>query len=153
MIKDEFEIVESTASWEELHPPGWQKETIVSEKLAKLARQKGFNWFVNTLYIYGHLMECPDQFGTEPNKKNWNEDQDNNHFTSAPTQAFLQKWLRDEHNIHIHICYFEDTDKWNVDVYTLRQGDLLNQPMQFCSNKTYEDALEVGLFHALKNIQ
>lgn len=82
---------------------------------------------------------------------------------TAPSQSIIQKWLRDEHNIHIHIsrvyewhtgtpifegyCLYIDflfSEGYNEEkVYEINHKYLLNLFPNF------EEALEKGLFEAL----
>lgn len=65
----------------------------------------------------------------------------------------LQKWLRENHGMHPHICWLEDW-KWNVDVYLWKEENgLLTSPGSGKGHKSYEDALEHGLKEALKLIK
>lgn len=119
------------------------QEQLISFKTAKLAKEKGFNWktfwfyTIEKLYEYDtieELFECEIKFSSD-------------HFdgsASAPTQSILQKWLREIHNIHIEIKEVIN-NQWT---YNLRSKNI------FCNNnyKSYEDALESGLFNALELI-
>lgn len=65
----------------------------------------------------------------------------------APTQSLLQKWLRDVHNIYVRV----DSVSINSHYFWIR---IFPHYISFGKNvKTYEDALEVGLFEALKLIK
>lgn len=67
---------------------------------------------------------------------------------STPTQSLLQKWLRDTHDIHIEITHWED-NKWSAilvhDKYPVEEDEY-----EAFGEETYEDALEIGLYEALK---
>ena len=62
---------------------------------------------------------------------------------SAPTQALLQRWLREEYNIDIFIesgyCYIIQNEKTKI--------------IETFLFPTYEEALEEGLLSALKMIR
>jgi hypothetical protein len=49
-------------------------------------------------------------------------------------------WFREKYKLHRHICYFNDTNVWNGDIYKLENGGLMNQPMELTNYKTYEEA-------------
>lgn len=75
---------------------------------------------------------------------------------AASTQSLLQRWLRDEKNIHIEIVatacgYFWIADKTNGTAIT--DSDVLNRGTNDggCFN-TYELALEDALAYSLKNL-
>lgn len=78
------------------------KEVLVNFETSLLAKQKGFDW------------KCLNWYGEEKNFENelfnlqawtWNTNKGNrNDFQcTAPTQSFLQKWIRDTHGIDIVI--------------------------------------------------
>jgi hypothetical protein len=53
-------------------------------------------------------------------------------------QAF--RWFREKCGLHRHICYFEDTTVWHSDIYDIKNGGLMNPPMELTNYKTYEEA-------------
>jgi hypothetical protein len=63
------------------------------------------------------------------------------------TQSLLQKWLREEHNIHIMIFPSLDLTEYYVDVVSKEDRTFIDTP-----HNTYEEALEQGLVEALKLI-
>jgi hypothetical protein len=71
----------------------------------------------------------------------------------APTQSLLQKWLRDKHHLNLevfsftgHIDAFEKICTWQTSLAWNKNDDILSD------EKTYEEALEIGLQEALKLI-
>ena len=88
-----------------------------------------------------------------------------NESVSAPTQSFLQKWLRDIHGIHI-IIIPTVTSSWTyktVTVISQRDEDVIKgiknvsdlpPYKEVCGYdfSNFEDALEDALFKALKLI-
>lgn len=138
------------------------EEIVVNYETAKLAQEKKFDLTVRAYY----------NVPVNSNKEPWLEDQDDpdNYndnifqqprfvdseigaeytFTSAPTQALLQKWLREVHNIDFIIKPYYDSV--NGKTYT---ADPISPPLGFSRisrQKSYEDALEIGLQEALKLI-
>jgi hypothetical protein len=140
------------------------KEDLITLKTAKLAKKKGFD--LESLYFY-----------TKPNSKMFGIDEHNRPYSikntskklykcgnhaalnidnvfSAPTQALLQRWLREEHNIHISIGLNLNGDRpkvyWISFEHTL-EGSIIDTFQT--EYKTYEEALEVGLYEALKLIK
>jgi len=119
-------------------------EEIITFDTAKLAKDKGFDWecmitaVEDTKYIYG----------TGYDYHNHNQYRNN---VSIPTQSLLQKWLRDEHNIHLEIAshfltidVFKKVRKW----YVYLDDEKIEIPYN-----TYEESLEQGLKEALKLIK
>lgn len=125
-------------------------ETIIKKETARLAAEKGFKW--PCLYFWS---EDENEIYTYDISMNWNYDTVDEHNSArynAPSQARLQKWLRDIHGMHPHICWLEDW-QWNVDVYKWQdENGLLTPPGSGKGHTTFEDALEYGLMEALKLI-
>jgi len=69
----------------------------------------------------------------------------NNESITAPTQSLLQKWLREEHKIHISVNNYSETC-YRVNVII---GGEIKYAFEY---KSYEQALEKGLKVALKLI-
>lgn len=129
------------------------EEIRVTVKTAKLAQEKGF------------LQKPFPCFGSEGNLHTV-EYFDTSHPNAfryyQPTQSLLQKWLREVHGKHIQIYVME---KWldsgnEMTIYfevNLKTTNSLSGINNVKSNmlefKTYEEALEVGLFEGLKLIK
>lgn len=123
------------------------KEELISFKTAKLAKEKGFK--EECLHFYcknstcNHLIK-PYKYSFEVDTNLESEDNFGYGLTwSAPTQSLLQKWLREKCNIHITIWYNELTEKYRIDTPENLDG---------IEYSTYEQALEEGLYEALKLI-
>ena len=68
------------------------------------------------------------------------------------SQSILQKWLREEHGVHIHVGITEDgwiTQNFDIDMQEDEENIKFDM---YWSSKSYEEALEKGLFEALKLI-
>lgn len=75
-------------------------------------------------------------------------------YTNAPTQSALQKWLRDEHSIYVSVIpSYIGNDKKKRLYFELSYGDKIRQVEGSGYKETYEEALEEGLFNALKIIK
>lgn len=120
-------------------------EELVTLETAKLLKEKGFNKFCSFAYIdeYCNLMSVHttnsliDKMGLG---------------YSAPTQSFAQKWLRQEKNLHIEISYMYG-NYWIYDILTIPEHDLVGlSDRPIIRYETYEEALEAGIFEALKLI-
>ena len=142
-------------------------ETLVTLKIAKLAKAKGFN--VPTIWYYHPsygLSETP--FHENDEMENMNGPDWAKGYYSAPTQSLLQKWIREIHFIHSYIvpsgflvkdsitdekwsfCGTRDLTKNSSDNYWVRkEQDKIYEKKHF---KSYEDALEIALLESLKLI-
>lgn len=166
------------------------KEKLISLKVAKLAKEKGFDWEVHYLFSSNgfhetYNMSIPENMNSKSITKQsvYNADW----YLSRPTQSLLQKWLRDEYDIHIHTArenYFQISEyKYYYNVICrgkksdiLGSVDTFSNLMAECSQNvegnylndekffklifergyafdSYEEALEDGLFEALKLIE
>jgi len=74
-----------------------------------------------------------------------------------PTITYLQKWLRDKHNIHVYIGYRMNIKKWDWDAYDMNMGAkeyVKTRTMQKFKDKelydTYDEALEKGVDEAIQ---
>lgn len=120
-------------------------EELVTLEIAKMLKEKGFNKFCSFAYIdeYCNLMSVHttnsliDKMGLG---------------YSAPNQSFAQKWLRQEKNLHIEISYMYG-NYWIYDILTIPEHDLVGlSDRPIIHYGTYEEALEAGIFEALKLI-
>lgn len=148
------------------------KEQLIEFKTAKLAKKKGFDECVT--YIHTEENTTTDYYTKGSKKiiqfKNnrlfWNNmDFDNNYmidYYSAPTQSFLQKWLREKHNICVEISLnfaVENESEYGYGVSIMKNIDDFNKIRWLGLDitgiwySTYEQALEIGLYEALKLIK
>ena len=126
-------------------------ETYVSLEVAKLLKQAGFNWNINSCYnCYGIPILSTDM-GVY---SNYNEDKN---IISAPTLTVAQKWLREvkgwdidiiTNREHIGIFYECDCIDKNVRVFKPQSGKDIT-PFLF---DTYEEALAAGIKNCLELI-
>ena len=152
------------------------EEELISFETAKLAKEKGFN--IPTISYYnpkGRSEESEGYMTERLESSNWNDGQGSypTHAKdvecSAPTQSLLQKWLREVHNCFINVLPHRDGDSKNkqwkskkdvfwtveVDYYGKNFEIELTDDSDFTQhfNKSYEEALEIGLYQALKLIK
>jgi hypothetical protein len=119
------------------------KEKLTGFEVAKIAKVKGFDWGTNLGYLetYPHITE---------------HELSHNFNIAAPTQSFLQKWLRDVHNIDISVMIrFADT--YGVTIHKNRNipkeyEEIIIKVTYENHKNLYEETLEVGLLEALKLI-
>lgn len=133
------------------------RETLVTFKVAKLAKEKGFDWGCYWYYTYKRKLPTNKQtfypsIGTGE-LENFNDKDMIGDFyerISAPSQPILQKWLREKHLIISIRPYWTRRGSIN---YTASIFDM--NPTIALSKKgftNYEEALEVGLQEALNLI-
>ena len=122
-------------------------EEICTYEVAKLAKKKRFNEKCYHYYQKG-VLESDGCF----NRYNKGIES----ICSAPTQSLLQRWLREEKNIHIEIVatacgYFWIADKINGTAIT--DSDVLDRGTNEggCFD-TFELCLEDALAYSLKNL-
>ena len=137
------------------------REPVVSYKVAKLAKEKGFdekciNWFDNN--------------GNNQNLYAWTWNTNNGNRSDfacvRPTQSLLQKWIRERYSIHIEIKPIplgENGFKWIYELGLMEISSLDNvsrrNTYSILTGKEgvyfddYEEALDDGLFEALKLIK
>ena len=126
---------------------------FIKFKTACLAKQAGFDWEVQTYY------NVPE-YGDIGFRADWQIADNHNAVIgriSAPTQAVLQRWLKEEEYIIVSVdsdayfereCYF--CEIWNSPVFKAhRIKDDDGNVMYF---NTYEAALEAGLQKCLTMI-
>lgn len=122
------------------------KERIVNFETAKVAKQKGFDWKIKGCYRTkdGKLFDA-----VRKNSK------DLKTMVTAPTQSLLQKWIREEHHIHIGISY--DWITYDVlidhpDIKPIKLISMVSEGSEYTFTE-YEEALEKGLIKALTLIK
>lgn len=71
--------------------------------------------------------------------------------TNFPSQALLQKWFRNEHNLSVEINRFT-FDLWVFSISHINDNNKLINYQVEDSYKTYEEALEQGLIKAFSLI-
>jgi len=118
----------------------------VTLETAKLAKEKGFDWVDCQCLFLDDNSEVPFCLAKR-SKSEW---------VRMPNQSYLQKWLRDVHNIHVEIYLGHDEDSvwYNLDIYKIEKGYIFEPfNMDDIDDNTYEETLEKGLQEALKTIK
>ena len=111
------------------------KEELISFETAKLANKAGFNWPSEHRY---------NKKGTFNYSKAWS--------ISAPTQSLLQRWLREEHDIHI-LMNITVKGNYSCNIYIQGSKELVKKADVRSDNKEgYEEVLEIAFQEALKLI-
>lgn len=140
-------------------------EAYVSFEVAKLLKEKGFDWFTYAYYTKDDVDEKP-YFGMENLcSDNWNGEVDevNDLWFSAPTQQMARRWLREEKGIHISADIYKDSsndadgnvvDEWTYwawDFYWLPSGNIGDKG-GYDQFDSYEDAIEAALEYCLTHL-
>lgn len=118
------------------------KEDYVSLEVAKLLKEKGFDEYCrNTYSEYGNNITIASVFTRKNTELN-------NNCYSCPTLYEAQKWLREEH--HIHVCVDCNVYGWYSTLFNAGDGEPILQ-INGCKEH-YEEALNNGINNALKFI-
>jgi hypothetical protein len=122
------------------------REQLIASKTCKLAVAKGFILGKKIKYVLKHPK--PNSFLNVSYYKKVK-------IKATPTQSVLQKWLRDVHNIIIlleHGRLKDESFAYYCRIYVIKGGSAAQYKVFEYSN-SYEDALEIGLQHALNDIK
>lgn len=131
------------------------RDTLVTFETAESAKEKGFDictysdcWLKT---LSGEIIHNSERYSCIEHDRA-------ELYLSQPTQTALQKWLREVHNIHANvephwteenICDPQATPLyWGYYIATDCEGE--DKPTY---RETYEGALEIALFAALKEIK
>lgn len=126
------------------------KEVFVSFEVAKLLKEKGFDWECST-YLYTINVY---NYGDEPCRFQIN-DSKNSELASdkmtAPTQQMAMRWLIKTHNIHIEPHFLRESGNYvyNIIHSPFKLDDIHSFPIVF---NTREDAVEAALEYCLTNL-
>ena len=126
------------------------KEELIKLETAKLAKEKGFDLETVTYYHPSYGL-CPEH---DNSMRNYNGSEWAKGYISAPTQALLQKWLREVHGIYtLAVPYLYANTEDVSHSYSVLEVKGSWNPKHKGMYKTYELALEQGLLEALKLIK
>jgi len=121
-------------------------EDYVSFEIAKLLKEKGFDWPCLNRYVMGVFVENKhlEVQGYYINSKTEEE------VMSAPTLQMAMKWLREVHKIHVVIYPYGDysCDNYQFDVY--KDNSLVVSKDD--GYITYEQACESAIKYCLENL-
>lgn len=115
-------------------------EDYCSFEVAKLLRDKGFNW--STQYVY-----TLDGTGSTPYKiGNWRAKSN----IQKPTLQMVMKWLRESHFLFIDIDLLTG-NTWTWSVWFMNDPkQKMGESLQTIS--TYEEAVEAAIKYCLENL-
>ena len=131
------------------------KENIVTFQVAKLAKEKGFGEKVYREYDKSGYLRCTSK-SADVVLGPYDELLKSTEYP-APTQSLLQRWLREVHKINIFISSKTIENKTifiphGRTIPDTIKNNLIVDIIQYCTNNTYEEALEIGLYQALSLI-
>lgn len=131
-------------------------EQLVAFETATLAEEKGFNWgtryFTDGAYIES-VLDYEEDYFDQTFIAQHNKEYDGPIYL-LPSQSTLQKWLREEHEVHICVrpALKEGKRMYWLSIYNyLKDGSLLASNIK-CFD-SYEQAIEEGLQKVLKVIK
>ena len=149
------------------------EEQLVSFETAKLAKEKGFSVGTNGCLVHyktenkHHEDGTSGPFGWKKNEMTFDKsyivngradlgDLSNSSYDcyELPTQSLLQKWLREVHMVRVYLIH-SISGNFNFEIYIWDKPNTIGKWSRIgniSSSKTYEEALEKGLFQALKLI-
>lgn len=136
-------------------------ETLITFKTAKLAKEKKFNVECFNYYQDSHRAGVKNINSPLTNSLIDELHEDDKYciiFYTAPSQSVLQKWLREEHNIHIWASCKTNDDGKTVFIPHGRtipdtiKNKLVVDVIPYSTYINYEEAIEEALFEALNLI-
>ena len=127
------------------------KEKLISFETAKLAKEKGFE--LNSICYYQLYSEGQLRYKlfTEEDENGGYVNEDSLNRIAVVTQTLLQMWLREVHEISIKIDDYYTNSRVRFDYNVCELGSQEDNPVGIF--ETYEEALEIGLQEALKQIK
>lgn len=150
------------------------RDQLVSFETAKLLKELGFNWPTLTVFATNDtefgikendiIMYFPPEsfYGYDLNHLILDAEGylNNRDQIACPTQSLAQKWLRDMHNIHIHVeAYWDNEELANIKeakpeyAYFVALHDLEEDGPILDYLQSYEEALEEAILDSLKYIK
>ena len=127
------------------------EDTRITFETAKIAKEKRFPQEPNRRKVpyYNYKGEFNGDVTDFLRKYLREEDTSDVESVSAPTQSLLAKWLRERYNIHV-TSQIGNLDFINTYHHDIRYIDKNKFICKVKGNfKTYEEALEAGLYQAL----
>lgn len=126
---------------------------LIELETAKFAKQKNFDLYCEWSYWNDELSEFTPGYALE----NGTTSQEN-YFDFpryyAPYQAVLQEWLRNIHDIHMYVNHYQFACKGSDGYFFHIDKSIMHSDTKYYGPyDTYEEALEEGLYQALKLVK
>lgn len=123
---------------------------LVLFETAFLAKQKGFNEFVQNRYLKDGTLNKDGnlRFGEPIDYNNQCFQDEGRSYTSAPNQEELKNWLRINHKLSIEVYIIHN--QWSYDLCSVKTTGAVKFNVPYFD--TYEEALEDAIIEALKQI-
>lgn len=123
------------------------KEAYVSFEIAKLLKEKGFDWECIGYYVNDEPTEVYYSFLGETNST-WEP-----RCCSAPTQQMAMRWLREEKGVFVDIRVYSGLPvQFGYDISVLYPDKTLVDKGGMFGFSSYEEATEKGLKYVLQNL-
>lgn len=121
-------------------------EDYVSFGIAKLLKEKGFDWDCITYYVDSkpNNVQYSMLFG---NNTTWEP-----RCCSAPTFQMAMKWIREVHNINIDIVSVWNQKRFEYQVFVVTPENAKHCYIDDKLYLGYEEAVEAGLKYSLENL-
>ena len=130
------------------------EEEYISFETAKLAKEKGFNEEISTLYKNGIFKHHKQHHSNNPFISNMGM---TDNCCSAPTQSLLARWLRDDCGISVEVysstSHGYGYDICNTDGTDIGRGYIFRGQNEYALWDSYEEAMEKGLQDALELVK
>ena len=125
------------------------EEQFVSFDTAKMLKEAGFDVECDWFYINDGSVDTGIVVrSTSPRDHNMATG-----FSSRPTQALAERWLREVYNVAIYSLYDDDMEQWFYVVDAFTKNPVINGFQSGSEYDDYESAFEDGLREAIKLIK
>jgi len=120
-------------------------EDYVSFEVAKLLKEKGFDWEVHRSYLVNDSVFIPGDISDVPLRKD---------VIRIPTLQMAMKWLREVHKLYVVVRPYV-TEEGTLSLFDLKsikeKGIVVNLRTKTGFN-TYEEACEAAIKYCLENL-
>ena len=128
------------------------QEDYVSYEVAKLLKEKGFDWECLAYWFIG----TDRNFSISKTPQNWNEVKTDLDWLSCPTHQMACKWLREKHVVIVVIpkSFYADGScgSWAYSIWADDNSEVDGEEEWKELYESYEQAIEKALKYSLKNL-